>query len=219
MNKHPATSSQQKRARFGSRRTEVVDLLQRGIHTVWEIALRLGLTRNAVRSHLLALERDGLVHRVGSEPGTRRPHEIYQLTPRAQKYLAQASSATLSAVITAMKNGLPPETLPKLLAASGEVLASRFGKYHREKPLASRVQSAARVLNSIGGAAQVERRGDGFCIRSQGCPLAGVTADHPETCYMIEKFLAGLIHAPVRESCLRGPHPRCRFTVSVNNES
>ncbi len=197
----------------------MVDLLQRGIHTVWEIALRLGLTRNAVRSHLLALERDGLVHRVGSEPGTRRPHEIYQLTPRAQKYLAQASSATLSAVITAMKNVLPAKTLPKLLAASGEVLASRFGTYHREKPLASRVQSAARVLNSIGGAAQIEKQGDGFCILSQGCPLAGVTADHPETCYMIEKFLAGLTHAPVRESCLRGMHPRCRFNVGADGQN
>jgi predicted ArsR family transcriptional regulator len=195
----------------------VVDLLQRGVHTVWEIALRLGLTRNAVRSHLLALERDGLVNRVGSEPGTRRPHEIYQLTSRAQKYLAQPSSATLSAVITAMKDVLPAKTLAKLLATSGQVLASRFRTYHRQKPLPSRVQSAARVLNSIGGAAQVEKQQDGFCILSQGCPLAGVTTDHPETCYMIEKFLAGLIHAPVRENCLRGPHPRCRFTVSATD--
>ena len=104
----------------------MVDLLQRGVHTVADIALRLGLTKNAVRSHLLALERDGLVNRKGSEPGTRRPHEIYQLTPRAQKYLAQASTATLSAVITAMKSELPARTLPRLLATSGEVLAARF---------------------------------------------------------------------------------------------
>jgi len=214
--KHPATAPRLKRARFGSRRTEVVDLLRRGIHTVAAIAVRLGLTKNAVRSHLLALERDGLVSRVGSEPGTRRPHEIYQLTARAQKYLAQASSATLSAVITAMKDVLPAKALPELLAASGEVLASRFGMDDRQKPLAARVQSAARVLNSIGGAAQVEKQEDGFCILSQGCPLAGVTTDHPETCYMIEKFLAGLTHAPVRESCLRGLHPRCRFIVSAD---
>ena len=196
----------------------MVDLLQRGVHTVADIALRLGLTKNAVRSHLLALERDRLVNRKGSEPGTRRPHEIYQLTPRAQKYLAQASTATLSAVVTAMKSELPARTLPRLLATSGEVLAARFGTDDSRKPLSARVQSAARVLNSIGGAAQIEKQGDGFCILSQGCPLAGVTAEHPETCYMIEKFLTGLIHAPVRESCLRGLHPRCRFTVGVHGE-
>ncbi len=203
-----------KKARFGSRRTEVVDLLQRGIHTVTEMAVHLGLTNNAVRSHLLALESGGLVCRKGSLPGTRRPHELYELTPRAQKYLAQASAATLSAVLTAMKNVLPEEALPGLLAESGAVLASRFGTNDAEKPLHVRVQSAARVLNSIGGAAQVVKQDDeSFCLLSQGCPLAGVTADHPETCYMIEKFLAGLIHAPVRENCLRGSHPQCRFVV------
>jgi predicted ArsR family transcriptional regulator len=196
----------------------VVDLLQRGIHTVGELSLRLGLTKNAVRSHLLALERDGLVNRTGLQPGTRRPHEIYQLTSRAQKYLAQASTATLSAVITAMKNVVSRKTLTKLLTNGGEVLASRFGTDSSQKSLALRVQNAARVLNSIGGAAQIERSGDGFCILSQGCPLAGVTAEHPETCYMIEKFLSGLIHAPVRESCLRGLHPRCRFTIGAYGE-
>ena len=195
-----------------------MDLLQRGVHTVGELALRLRLTNNAVRSHLLALERDGLVNRKGSQPGTRRPHELYQLTPRAQKYLAQASTATLSAVFTAMKNVLPAKALPGLLAAGGEVLASRFGTDDSKRPLSSRVQNAARVLNSIGGSAQIDQAGEGFCILSQGCPLAGVAAEHPETCYMIEKFLTGLIHAPVRESCLRGPHPRCRFTIGAYGE-
>lgn len=190
--------------------------MQRGVHTVRELALRLGLTKNAVRSHLLALERDGLVNRRGSQPGTRRPHELYQLTPRAQKYLAQASAATLNAVLTAMKDVLPKKALPRILAAGGEVLASRFGTDNSQQPLSSRLQIAARVLNSIGGAARVDKQGKHFCILSQGCPLAGVVADHPETCYMIERFLTGLARAPVRESCLRGPHPQCRFTVDAS---
>ena len=216
MKKEATTSPRSKKARFGSRRTEVVDLLQRGVHTVAELAAQLRLTNNAVRSHLHALESDGLVRRRGSQRGTRRPHELYELTPRAQKYLAQASTATLSAVLTAMKNLLPSRALPGLLAESGHVLAARFGTDTAGKPLLSRVQSAARVLNSIGGAAQVEiEANDSFCILSQGCPVAGVIGEHPETCDLIEQFLAGLIQAPVRESCLRGPHPRCRFTVGA----
>ncbi len=191
----------------------MVDLLQRGVGTVRELAARLRLTNNAVRSHLLALEREGLVHRIGSQPGTRRPHEVYQLTARAHKHLAQASSATLCALVTALKRHLPKQDLPRLLEAAGKALAFRFGTYNLEKPLTSRVKNGARVLNSIGGAANVEKRGDGFAIRSHGCPLAPLVAEHPETCYMVEKFLAGIIRAPVRESCLRGQYPQCRFTV------
>ena len=62
-----------KKARFGSRRGEVVSLLQKGIRTVSDLALQLRLTDNAVRSHLVALEREDLVTRKGSQPGTRRP--------------------------------------------------------------------------------------------------------------------------------------------------
>lgn len=218
MTKQLPSAPRPKKARFGSRRAEVVDLLQRGVSTVTELAERLRLTNNAVRSHLLALERDGLVQRSGSQPGTRRPHEIYQLTARAHKHLAQASSATLSALITALKRHLPMQDLPRLLAAGGKALAFRFGTYNLDKPLAARVKNGARVLNSIGGAALVEKQKDGFAIRSQGCPLGAVVAEHPETCHMVEKFLAGIIRAPVRESCLRGLHSQCRFTVSAPAE-
>ena len=69
---------------------------------------------------------DWLVESVQSR-GRGVPGDLSTHRSRAQKYLAQASSATLSAVITAMKDVLPAKALPKLLAASGEVLASRFG--------------------------------------------------------------------------------------------
>ena len=45
-----------------------------------ELAAALGLTDNAVRAHLLSLERDGLIHRAGTQAGFRKPHSIYALT-------------------------------------------------------------------------------------------------------------------------------------------
>lgn len=72
MKSKPAAAPR-KKARFGSRRGEVVALLQKGIRTVSDLALQLRLTDNAVRSHLVALEREDLVTRKGSQPGTRRP--------------------------------------------------------------------------------------------------------------------------------------------------
>ena len=61
MKSKPAAAPR-KKARFGSRRGEVVALLQKGIRTVSDLALQLRLTDNAVRSHLVALEREGLGH-------------------------------------------------------------------------------------------------------------------------------------------------------------
>ena len=107
-------SASLRKARFGSRREEVVKLLQRGFVTVAELASHTGLTDNAIRSHLLALERDGLLKRKGSRPGSRRPHHLYQLTSRAQKFLARASETALTALLDAIKQRLSVRQLRQL---------------------------------------------------------------------------------------------------------
>lgn len=219
MKKAPAgTTFERTQARFGSRRADLVDLLQRGVGTVSKLSARLGVTKNAIRAHLLALQRQGLVHRVGSEPGTRRPHEVYQLSPNAQELLVQASSASLTALLTAMKRLLPAEKLPGLLEAGGEALAARFKTGGKKKSLLARVQNAAQILNALGGTAEVKKEGRTFCIKSQGCPLAAVVAEHPETCLMVETFLAQVVRAPVRESCLRGLKSQCQFAIGSYGE-
>lgn len=219
MKKKPSGSRRRKKPRFGSRRAEVVELLRRGIGTVSELAIRLRLTDNAVRSHLLALEREGLVNRKGSHPGTRRPHELFQLTSRAQKLLVQASDASLSALLEAMKQRLSAKQLRELLESGGAALASRFEKDGAKRTLRARVQNAARLLNALGGAAKVEKTEDGFCIRSHGCPLTAVVAEHPETCLLVENFLTRVIGARVREHCLRGAQSRCRFSIKTSEAS
>ena len=218
MKKVPTTRPERTQARFGSRRADLVDLLQRGVSTVTKLAVRLGITKNAVRAHLRALERQGLVDRAGSEPGTRRPHEVYQLSPQAQEHLLQASTASLTALLTAMKRLLPAEELPGLLEAGGEALAARFTTGGNRQPLFARVQNAAQLLNALGGNAEVKKEGDAFFINSLGCPLAAVVAHHPETCFMVETLLARLTRAPVRESCLRGLKSQCHFAIGVYGE-
>jgi predicted ArsR family transcriptional regulator len=201
------------KGRFGSPRAEVVEHLRRGPGTVSELARDLHLTDNAIRAHLSALEREGLVLRDGTQPGRRRPHDLYRLTARAQKLLLGASDASLSALIAAMKQRLSRGRLREMLESSGAGLAARFGR--AGKTLNARVRNAARILNAIGGSARVEKNEAGFCIRSRGCPLSAVVCEHAEACLLVENFLASIIGAPVKEHCARGKRPRCRFLIAA----
>jgi predicted ArsR family transcriptional regulator len=210
-----AKTRPEKKSHFGSRRADVVKFLQRGLSTVSELAAHLHLTDNAVRSHLAALEREGLVTRRGSQPGKRRPHEVFQLTARAHKHLLQASDVTLNALIKTMKQRFSEQQLRQLLRNGGDELAARFATTGRT--LHTRAQNAARLLNALGGSARVEKDGNRFCIRSQGCPLNNVVAEHPETCQLMESFLARALKADVREHCDRGKRSRCRFSISQNS--
>ena len=66
-------------------RGRIAELLQRGARTVDDLASELRLTPNAVRSHLTAMERDGLVRRAGLLPGPTRPSHTYRVDARARR--------------------------------------------------------------------------------------------------------------------------------------
>ena len=55
-----------RRQLLDSGRGRIVSLLQRGGLTAHDIAARLGLTRSAIRIHIKAMERDGVVLRESS---------------------------------------------------------------------------------------------------------------------------------------------------------
>ena len=54
-----------------------------------------------------------------------------------------------------------------------------------------------------------------YTILGYGCPLAAVTADHPEACRTLEALLSELVGEPVVTACERYERKRCCFEVSA----
>jgi predicted ArsR family transcriptional regulator len=86
-----------------------------------------------------------------------------------------------------------------------------------EDDLSSRVRSAIKVLEAIGGAAEAEQQDDKIVIKSGSCPLAAAVAAHPEVCRLAETLIAEISKAPVKEHCHREGTPQCRFEIEVKN--
>jgi predicted ArsR family transcriptional regulator len=110
---------------FDSTRGRIVSLLRGTTKTVNNLAGELGLTDNAVRSHLLSLERDGIIRQSGIERGMRKPHFAYELSPEAENLFPKAYDALLNQLITALKGRFPPETIEGVLREVGRSLATR----------------------------------------------------------------------------------------------
>src|SRR5215218_809431 len=88
---------------FDSTRGRIVALLRGTTKTVNELAEELELTDNAVRAHLLSLERDCLVMQSGLQRGVRKPHFAYELTPEAEKIFPKAYDAIVNSLIAVLK--------------------------------------------------------------------------------------------------------------------
>jgi predicted ArsR family transcriptional regulator len=199
---------------FDSSRGRIVLLLRRRSMTVNELAEELSLTDNAVRAHLLSLERDRLVRQSGTQRGTRKPHFAYELTDEAEDLFPKAYDALVNELISVLKGRLSQKSLDDVLREVGSALAARAAPVERAGNLESRVEKVLSVLEILGGSARFEREGKLFVVRSGSCPLAAAVATHPEVCKLAEALVERIVGVPVQEKCNREVTPRCRFEIS-----
>ena len=199
---------------FGSTRGRIVTLMRGAAKTVNDLAEELELTDNAVRAHLLSLERDELIRQSGLQRGIRKPHFSYELTDEAEHLFPKAYDALLNQLITVLKGRLTPKALKEVLRDVGRSLAGNQTAGKKSGDLETRVGKGLLALEAIGGAARIEREGKKFFIRSGSCPLAAAVLEHPEVCQLAESLLAEIIGATVREQCDREKSPRCAFEVT-----
>lgn len=195
---------------LASTRGQVVQLLRQGHATVEDLARALGLTDNAVRAHLTALERDGLVVQRGQRQGIGKPAYTYALTSEAEGLFPKAYGAVLHLLLDVLEESLSPQMLDSAMREVGRRLAAEQPRPTGD--LRERAGSAVALLNDLGGLASLEAENGKIVIQGRSCPLAAAAKGHPETCLLAETLLAEVIGVPVRQTCDQAI-PRCRFEI------
>lgn len=195
----------------GGTRAELLRLLRGAARPINELAGALGITDNAVRTHIIALERDGMVRAAGTARSTGgKPATLYELTPAAEELFPKAYSVVLAELVRTLKDELGDETARALLRRVG----SRLAPARREDAApAERVAAAVAVLESVGGSIEVTADACGWTLRSEGCPLSAVVAEEEDACEIAAALVRAVTGMSVDEVCERGPRPRCAFRV------
>ena len=195
-------------------RGQVVALLRRSKSTVEDLARTLGVTDNAVRSHLASLERDGLVRQDGVRrgAGAGKPAVLYEVHPDAAPLLSRAYAPVLAAVVDVLIDELPSAQSESVLRRVGSRLAGAVGG-RANGDFDARVAGAARVLTALGGDVETEQTPTGLSIRGAACPLSTVVSNHPAVCLAVETLVGEVVGGPVRSRCEHGSQPRCCFLV------
>jgi predicted ArsR family transcriptional regulator len=205
---------------FGTTRSRIVLLFRRARRTVDELASALGLTDNAVRGHLAALERDGLIRPNGSRPSGGKPATVYELTPEAESFFPRAYGLVLTRLVDVLQERQSTEQTLALLREAGRRVASDYPAPSGDRQ--TRLQRAADLLSSLGGLAEVEKGENGrLRLRGYSCPLGAVIREHPEACGLAEALITEATGMRVRERCVRerGEPPRCLFEVDDEADS
>lgn len=190
------------------------DLLNALLHqgsgmSIDELAEHLAVTRTAIRQHLAALERDGLVLRGETRPTGRRPEQLYQLTDHAKEQFPRQYQMLANALIDEVADIIGPEALAALMRSLGQKLAR--DREHDVVDEAKIVQH----MNQAGYEAQVFfRSSDAPEIVAHNCVFHRLAAAHPVVCELDLALIGTLGGGEVEHSeCMvRGGHV-CRFKL------
>ncbi len=198
---------------LGETQLNLLRLLRRSQQSITSLAGALKLTDNAVRTHVAALGRDGLVREVGTQRDTGgKPARLYALTEAGEELFPKGYAPVLNTLIEEIVAREGKAHAVELLGAVGRSVGAKV--VAPENPEA-RVSAAAGALNGLGGELEVSPTPDGWRLQGVGCPLAAVTSKHPEACELARALIAEVTRRPVTECCEHGPRPRCAFQVQA----
>ncbi|MGB7208279.1 MAG: ArsR family transcriptional regulator [Pyrinomonadaceae bacterium] len=199
---------------FESTRGQIVMLLRMSARTVNEIAERLKLTDNAIRAHLLTLERDGLVEQKGAIKGFRKPHYAYGLTDEARHLFPKPYAFVLNKLIGVLKGTLSRSAVFETLRRVGKDIADS-SQSRNGADLDARLDETLKTLELLGGAAKVVRENGTVTIQSESCPFNEVVSEHPEVCKVAESMIEEIVGTRVKEACHRNGSPKCCFEIGL----
>lgn len=197
---------------FESTRGQIVELLHGSNKTVNELAEALGLSDNAVRAHLLTLERDQLVMQAGMVKGFRKPHFTYGVGPEGRRLFPKSYDALFNQLLTVLKNTLSPRALKKALSEVGRKFGMNSGA---AGSFDDRLAQALTALKELGGAAAIVKEDSRILIKSESCPFAEAVAEHPEVCKVAESMVGEIVDRKVIERCDRTASPKCCFEIGL----
>src|ERR1044072_8632174 len=160
-----------------STRGQILERLRTGDCTVNDLAAELKLTDNAVRAHLVSLERDGLIRQSGTQPGFRKPHALYGLTTHAEQIFPKAYAPLLDLVLSVFTGKLTQKELRAGMREIGRRVAQEHLREVKGKTREERIQAALKILKDLGGAATFHQTERKHLIRGNGCPLAALASN------------------------------------------
>jgi predicted ArsR family transcriptional regulator len=201
-------------------RRAVVELLKwNGPMTAAALGESLGVSTVAVRRHLDALERDGIVDQGARSSGRGRPAHVYRLTPLGDDQFPRNYDQLALQLLHAAVAEYGPDAVERLLAGRGQVLLERYAGRTEGLALPELAAALARIQDENGYMAECEpdERG-GFVLREHNCAIPAIAGRHPAACRQELALLRALAGPDVdleRIAHIRSGDPVCAYRLAV----
>lgn len=188
--------------------------------TAHELGEEFGLTANALRRHLKALQEDGLVRYEREVRGVGAPVYTFSLTAAGEALFPRGYVTVLATALEAIRASGGEAAVNAVLASEWQQLADEAEPVMEGLPLSERVPLVAELLTSKGFMAEaiaITPSGEGtvLTLRIHNCAIREIAERFPEACSAEAAFVERLLGVPL----VRGAHRlqgcgRCEYGVT-----
>jgi predicted ArsR family transcriptional regulator len=166
-----------------TRRAVLEQLKLNGPRTVAQLREALNVTGVAVRRHLDALERDGVVRQTSRSSGRGRPAHVYSLTELGHDLFPRNYHQLVVQLLEAVGDRFGREAVEALFAHRREVLAELYRARTAGKDLPGLASEVAAIQDENGYMADCQAiEGERWLVQEHNCAIARVAKVHPPAC-------------------------------------
>jgi predicted ArsR family transcriptional regulator len=186
-----------------------------GEMTVSQLCQLLGVTSMAVRRHLTALQKDGLIVARLEKKLRGRPTYIYKLTEKSESLFPSGFQNLAIDLLDLVFEQTGHKGVMELLTRRNARLADRLRPRVENKTLAERVGEVSKIFSENGYMTDWKKLDDGdFIIYQQHCAVRDLANQYRQLCILEPRLMEDLLGVKIsRTKYMLQDDPVCAYLV------
>ena len=199
-----------------TRQEQILTLLLNSIAgmSIDEMATELQISRNALKQHLLALEKQQLVQEASLNSTGGRPARSYSLTKQGVNRFPKQYAWFSELLIEELTQRMGEEAINRMMWDMGVKLAhSLSGKFASKNP-AEKQTALVELMQELGYFANLEQHEQHTSIKAVNCVFHDLAQKHTALCQFDVALISTLLDQPIEQTeCMAKQGCVCRFRI------
>ena len=204
---------------FGHRQRELLEklLFKKNGLTIDDLAKELGITRNAVQQHTLALEKGGYIEKGELTATGGRPSQVYVLSKKGIDLFPKQYSWFSELLLNSIKSQVGSEGLQAKMHEIGSNLAQNLKPKLAGLSFPEKIKEVSRIMRELGFETEVAEGNDDVppSIKAHNCIYHHLANEFEEVCQLDRSLLESLLDSEIdHEECIIKGGESCKFKIN-----
>jgi len=183
--------------------------------TAGELAKRLNVSEMAVRRHLHALERDGLIRPTLVRQAMGRPTNVYELSAKGEEQFPQHYKQLAVELLSDLETVAGKEMVAALLQVRTARMKERYARDFQEKTLEEKMKKLFELQNEQGYMTQLRKDEQGvYHLIAHHCPISEIAKQYRSICSCELQLFKQLLNSEVAlQACMTEGDDVCHYQI------